>query len=460
MPTPEQAPTSAFAALPIKQGLQPRLPSETYHHLAPAPPLPEPLLLPAPPRYHLGHALRHSGLLGLPPIVCGPDEAVPTLQVVLYPAAVGFHAPGTPAAIEALVVQPSPLGDQPLLVYGLRPSPWPDARADAPTDALTDALLEQLRLMLRLDEDLGVFYRLADQDPELAWVTACDGGRLLRAPTAFEDLVHCLVGAYGPPARVAGLVQRLCEQLGPRTSLGRRGFPGPAAIAEAPLRVYEQLIAPWPGGTVASRTGRGLGRALRELAILCASGSLHPESLRRRPTQLTRALDLDDDRDDGVWQDTLHEELEWQERVRSLLESLPGFRSPTVGSRAVEEMLLRLGCYDGLRLDNLARAAWERRFPLPATRRPARPADPQLQRRLGRHPSPAALALSGRATPATATPSAPSAQTPAEQKAERHAHGLTIARRIARRVAPFSIYRGLAQALLLRVPPSPQQQRQ
>lgn len=435
MPTPEQAQTSAFAALTIKSGSQPRLLSELLSALVPAPPLPEPLLLPTPPRYHLGHALRYSGLLGLPPIVLGPDEAVPTLQVVLYPAAVGFHAPGTPAAVEVLVVQPSPLDDQPLLVYGLQPS------------ALADALIEQLRLMLRLDDDLGVFYRLAGKDPELAWVTTCDGGRLLRAPTVFEDLVHCLASAYGPPARVAGLLQRLCEQLGPRTSLGRRGFPGPAAIAEAPLRVYEQLLAPWPGGTAAARTGRGLGRALRELAALCAVGSLHPESLRRRSSGLTRALD---DQDDSVWQDALHEDLEWQERVRCLLESLPGFRSPVVGSRAVEEMLLRLGCYDGLRLDNLARAAWERRFPLPPARSSTRAADPQLQR-LGRHPSPPP----GLAKKATTPASAPSAQTPAEQKTERHVHGLMIARRIARRVAPFSIYRGLAQALLLRVPPPP-----
>ena len=450
MSTPEQAQAGTFAALSIKSGSQPRLLSDLSLSAplsAPlssplssplAPPLPEPLLLPAPPRYHLGHALRYSGLLGMPPLVYGPDEAVPTLQLVLYPAAVGLRAPGTPPAVEVLVVQPSPLGDQPLLVYGLRPSP------------LTDALLEQLRLMLRLDDDLGVFYRLTKKDPELAWVAACDGGRLLRAPTAFEDLVHCLASAHGPPPRVAGLMQRLCEQLGPRTSLGRRGFPDPVAIAEAPLRAYEQLIAPWPGGTAAGRTGRGLGRALRELATLCASGSLHPESMRRRSTELTRALDA---QDDSVWQDALHEELEWQERVRSLLESLPGFRSPAVGSRAVEEMLLRLGCYDGLRLDNVARAAWERRFPLPPARRSARSADPRLQRRPGRHPAPAACAPPGLAKTATASSGAPSAQTPAERQAERHVHGLMIARRIARRVSPFSIYRGLAQALLLRVPP-------
>lgn len=443
MPTPEQAQTSAM--LPSQAGLRSPPPSPSAP-IAPSAPIgpPEPLLLPVPPRYHLGHALRYSGLAGLPPLVCGPDEAVPTLQIVLYPAAAGFRGPAAPAAVEVLVVQPSPLSEQPLLVYGLRPSP------------LADALLEQLRLMLRLDDDLGVFYRLTDQDPELAWVAGCDGGRLLRAPTAFEDLVHCLALAHGTPAQVAGLVQRLCNKLGPRTTLGRRGFPGPAAIAAAPLRVYQQLIAPWPGGTVTGKAGRGLGRALRELSILCASGSLHPESLRRQPGELTRALDLDNCQDnelnngpdngpdngaglasgpdnspdDSIWQDALHEELEWQERVRSLLESLPGYRSPTVGSRAVEQMLLRLGCYDGLRLDPPARAAWERRF-APRRSRPARPAA-----------------------------AAPSAQTPAEQRAARHAHGLLVARRIARRLSPFSIYRGLAQALLLRVPPPPKEPRQ
>ena len=106
MPTPEQAQTSAFAAVPIKSGSQPRLLIDVF----PAPVPAQPLLLPTPPRYHLGHALRYSGLLGMPPIILGPDEAVPTLQVVLYPAAVGFHAPGTPAGGGGPGGQPSPLG--------------------------------------------------------------------------------------------------------------------------------------------------------------------------------------------------------------------------------------------------------------------------------------------------------------------------------------------------------------
>lgn len=394
----------------------------------------------APPRYHLGHALRYSGLYGLPPIVYGEDEAAPTLQAVLYPEAAGFRTAGTPPAIEVLVVQPAPrqlpplpqLPDgQPLLVYGLQPSP------------LADALLEQLRQMLRLDEDLEVFYRLAKQDPELAWAATGDGARLLRAATAFEDLVQCLAISYESPALTTAFLKQLSEALGPRTTLGRYGFPSPAAIAEAPTRLYDQLIAHVLAELTAPRSGRrsaaggstrtaaavrSLGKALHELSCLCASGSLHPDSLRRRPGELTRILDADDD---AAWQDALHEELEWQERVRALLESLPGY-CRRGGSRATEEMLLRIGCYDGVRLDPAARAAWERRFPqstLPAKRRTAR----------ANHPPLPAPPLSG-------------SLTGPNPRAEQHASGLRIARRIARRVSPFSIYRGLAQALLLRVP--------
>lgn len=448
MSTSEQAPSSGLVAPPIagtptsrqtrRWPVAPPISSPVVSPVTPpvispvTPPVvpPEPLLLPVPPRYHLGHALRYSGLHGLPPIVYREDGAIPKLQAVLYPEAAGFRAAGTPLAVEVLVIQPPsqsqplPHGGEPLLVYGLPPSP------------LADALLEQLRLMLRLDDDLGVFYRLAEQDPELAWAAACDGGRLLRAPTAFEDLGHCLALAHGSPSQVVGLLQQLCDKLGPRTTLGRHGWPSAAAIADAPPRHYEHIVNQAAGP---ARLRKRLGRALRELAQCCASGSLHPESLRRRPGELTRAIDLDDD----AWQNALHEELEWQERVRSLLQSLPGYKSPGTGARAVEEMLLRVGCYDGLRLDTAARAAWERRFPAPAAT-PVRKG-----RGSGR-----------RGTPADAQAPAPPADFVPRTRAERHAHGLLIARRIARRVSPFSIYRGLAQALLLRVPPAAYSPRQ
>jgi hypothetical protein len=121
--------------------------------------------------------------------------------------------------------------------------------------------------------------------------------------------------------------------------------------------------------------------------------------------------------EDDTFHDALQEELEWQERVCAVLTSLPGFRLRGVGARAVCEMLLRLGCYDGLRLDATARAAWEARFP-PARRRPARSA------------------------PGTAGAS------------NRLAEGLHTARRMARRLSGFSIYRALAEELLLLSPPA------
>ncbi len=442
MSTSEQAPSSGFAAPPSASQSPSPLRQPRRWPIEP----PEPLLLSAPPRYHLGHALRYSGLYGLPPLIYGEDDAVPTLQAVLYPEAAGFRTPGTPPAVEVLIVQPRPQSDQPLLVYGMHPSP------------LADALLEQLRLMLRLDDDLGVFYRLTDQDPELAWVAASDGGRLLRAPTAFEDLVQCLALSYAPPALAAGFLHELGEAIGPRTTLGRRGTPGPAAIAELPPRLYDQLIAqcserlalksahpaaaaaagPQPrrssaGAARRAATVRRLGAALRELACLCATGALHPESLRRRPGELTRALDT---QDDELWQDALHEELEWQERIRALLESLPGFRRSRGGPQAVQEMLLRLGCYDGLHLDTATRAAWEQRFHKPNAAARARGAA-------------LARSRSGAAAAAAATPAVASGP---RTRDEQQAHALLLVRRIDRRVSPFSIYRGLAQALLLRVP--------
>jgi 3-methyladenine DNA glycosylase/8-oxoguanine DNA glycosylase len=42
--------------------------------------------------------------------------------------------------------------------------------------------------MFRLDEDLSAFYELVSDDPELDW-SASGAGRMLRAPTVFEDVV-------------------------------------------------------------------------------------------------------------------------------------------------------------------------------------------------------------------------------------------------------------------------------
>jgi 3-methyladenine DNA glycosylase/8-oxoguanine DNA glycosylase len=52
-----------------------------------------------------------------------------------------------------------------------------------------DALAETVARMFRLDEDLSGFYALVRDDPDLAW-SAQGAGRMLRAPTVFEDVVR------------------------------------------------------------------------------------------------------------------------------------------------------------------------------------------------------------------------------------------------------------------------------
>ena len=58
----------------------------------------------------------------------------------------------------------------------------------ASVEGATKPILAQLRHMLRLDEDLSMFYAVAREDPALAWA-AGGAGRMLRSPTVYEDVV-------------------------------------------------------------------------------------------------------------------------------------------------------------------------------------------------------------------------------------------------------------------------------
>ena len=51
-----------------------------------------------------------------------------------------------------------------------------------------NALAKTVAHMFRLDEDLSGFYTLVGEDGELSWC-ARGAGRMLRAPTVFEDVV-------------------------------------------------------------------------------------------------------------------------------------------------------------------------------------------------------------------------------------------------------------------------------
>jgi len=61
----------------------------------------------------------------------------------------------------------------------------------APSQRLAGKLLARARHILALDEDLSAFYELVSDDPGLEWC-ALGAGRMLRAPTVFEDVVKTI----------------------------------------------------------------------------------------------------------------------------------------------------------------------------------------------------------------------------------------------------------------------------
>jgi len=83
----------------------------------------------------------------------------------------------------------------------------------------------QLRHMLRLDEDLSPFYRQCRRTPARRWVARRGGGRLLRSPSAFEDLMKLLFTTNVTWTATEMMTANLVDSLGPAAPSGARAFP-------------------------------------------------------------------------------------------------------------------------------------------------------------------------------------------------------------------------------------------
>lgn len=121
---------------------------------------------------------------------------------------------------------------------------------------------------LRVDEDLSGFYRAVRRLPEYRWIARYRAGRLLRAPTMFEDAVKMICTTNCTWALTVQMVRGIVRTYGP-TDGTLTAFPDPASIA---------------GGTEATlrkKCSTGYrSPALMELADAVASGRLPIESWR------------------------------------------------------------------------------------------------------------------------------------------------------------------------------------
>lgn len=126
-----------------------------------------------------------------------------------------------------------------------------------------------IRTMLRLDEEFAPFHTSARKHPQFRWIAQSGAGRLLRAPTVFEDAVKMICTTNCTWALTKIMVTNIAQCFGKKLGDGLHAFPGPDAIAGSTeqflrTRVKAGYRAPY----------------LIELADRVASGKLDIESWR------------------------------------------------------------------------------------------------------------------------------------------------------------------------------------
>ena len=179
---------------------------------------------------------------------------------------------------------------------------------------LKEKILRDVRHILRLDDDLKGFYRLAEAEPRLSWMAKNNAGRLLRSPTIFEDLVKTICTTNCSWTLTKKMTANLVEKLGAGTADGKHAFPTAEKMAGVSTEFYKDEI----------RAGYR-SAYFAELAEKVASGKINPESWR-------------------------HSDLPTGE-LKKEIKQIKG-----VGDYAAENLLKLVGRYDGLALDSWLRA--------------------------------------------------------------------------------------------------------
>jgi 3-methyladenine DNA glycosylase/8-oxoguanine DNA glycosylase len=191
-------------------------------------------------------------------------------------------------------------------------------RIQAVAGSFDRRLVATVAHMFRLDEDLSSFYILVGEDGDLAWCAA-GAGRMLRAPTVFEDVVKTICTTNTAWSGTRKMTRALVDNLGAEAPGGGRTFPTPQAMADVDVAFYREVV----------RAGYR-GPYFKQLATDVAEGTIDLEELNDP--------DLPDD------------------EVAARLLALPG-----VGPYAAAHvMLTSLGRYSRLVLDSWTRPTYYR----------------------------------------------------------------------------------------------------
>jgi N-glycosylase/DNA lyase len=178
-----------------------------------------------------------------------------------------------------------------------------------------------VRTVLRLDQDLAPVRAALSGAPELLACVDAGGGRLMRAPTVFEDVTKMLCTTNCSWGLTRVMVERLVEKAGAPGPGGTRAFPSAAVLARKPVAFFRDTV----------RAGY---RApyLKALATRVAAGELELEELRAGT----------------IPSDVVYD------RLRSIM---------GIGPYAADNLMRLLGHNDRLGLDSWCRARFKKLYP-------------------------------------------------------------------------------------------------
>jgi 3-methyladenine DNA glycosylase/8-oxoguanine DNA glycosylase len=100
-----------------------------------------------------------------------------------------------------------------------------------------------VRSVLRIDEQLTEFYSLCRKEKHLRWVPKQCAGRILRSPTAFEDIVKMMFTTNCSWSLTKIMTGNLTQKLGTKTGDGIFTFPSAETIAKKSERWLRKEIS-------------------------------------------------------------------------------------------------------------------------------------------------------------------------------------------------------------------------